>query len=79
MAVRFQIVGPLTQVEVIARGTSVRDRARLKKAYGPGRWRKQKGVATIRLENGATVVAEIHWYEAHGLGRHELKIKQFLS
>jgi len=79
MAVRFQIVGTLTQVEVIARGTSVRDRARLKKAYKPGRWRKLKGVATIRLENGVMLGAEVHWYEAHGLGRHEFKIKQLLS
>jgi hypothetical protein len=62
----------------IARGAGVRDRGRLRKAYGIGRWRKMKGVATIRLEDGATLLAELHWYEAHGIGRREFKIKRFL-
>jgi hypothetical protein len=78
MAVRFEILGSATEVETIARGNGVRDRGRLRKAYGSGRWRKMKGVATIRLENGTTLRAELHWYEAHGIGRHEFKIKQIL-
>jgi hypothetical protein len=78
MAVRFEILGALARVEAIARGAGVRDRGLLRKAYGIGRWRKMKGVATIRLEDGATLRAELHWYEAHALGRHEFKIKRFL-
>ena len=78
MAVRFQIVGTLGQIEPIARGAGVRARGRLHKAYGTGRWRKMKGVATILLEDGAMLRAELHWYEAHGIGRQEFKIKRFL-
>jgi hypothetical protein len=79
VVLRFKILGALTEVEAIARGAGVRDRARLRKAYGAGRWRKMKGNATIRLESGTTLRAELHWYEAHGIGRHEFKIKRFLE
>jgi hypothetical protein len=60
-------------------GKSIRDLPRLRKAYGTGRWRKLKGVARVRLLDGTECWAEIHWYEAHGLGRKELKIKRYLE
>lgn len=71
----FEIVSEITEVEVIATGTGIRDRARLRKRYGKGRWRKLKGVATMHLIDGAIRLAEIHWYEAHGIGKHEFKLK----
>ena len=71
----FEIIGEITQVETIARGSSVRDRVRLRRHYGPGRWRKLKGIARVRLLDGALRLAEIHSYEAHGIDRRELKIK----
>jgi hypothetical protein len=76
--VDFEIVGQLRDVETIAIGRSIRELARLRKFYGRGRWRKMKGVATIRLPNGRVREAEIHWYEAHGIGRKEFKIKRLL-
>ena len=76
--VHFQIVGRLRHVTTIARGRAIRELRRLRRAYGRGAWRKVKGVATIRLADGATRTAELHWYEAHGLGRKEFKIKRFL-
>ena len=71
----FEIVGEITDVEIIAAGTGVRDRARLRKQYGGGRWRKLKGVARVRLRSGRIRLAEIHWYEAHGVGKREFKLK----
>ena len=71
----FEIVSEITEVEVIATGTGIRDRGRLRKKYGKGRWRKLKGVATVRLIDGAIRLAEIHWYEAHGIGKREFKLK----
>lgn len=75
----FEIIGDITNIEIIAVSSSIRDLARLRKQYGRGRWRKLKGVATVRLANGATRQAEIHWYEAHGIGRKKLKIKRILE
>ncbi len=75
----FEIVGPFSDVEVIAQGTSIRELSRLRRAYGAGRWRKLKATASIQLADGAIVTAEVHWYEAHGIGRRELKIKRFLD
>ncbi len=71
----FEIVGEISGTETIAVGTGVRDRARLRKRYGSGRWRKLKGVATVRLVDGAVRLAEVHWYEAHGIGKREFKLK----
>ena len=71
----FEILGEITQIEPIARGTGVRDRARLRKQYGPGRWRKLKGIARVRLLDNSIGLAEIHWYEAHGIGKKEFKLK----
>ena len=75
----FAIVGPLRGIETIASGRAIRELRRLRKAYGGGRWRKLKGVATIRLPNGSTREAELHWYEAHGIGKREFKIKKLLT
>ncbi len=71
----FEILGEITQIEPIARGTGVRDRARLQRQYGSGRWRKLKGVARVRLLDNSIRLAEIHWYEAHGIGKKEFKLK----
>lgn len=76
---RLEILGPITGVETIATGTSVRIRAALRKAHGGGRWRKLKGIATIRLANGQVRRVELHWYEAHGLGRRDMKIKRYVD
>lgn len=76
---KFELVGRITQVEIIAAGSRIRVRRYLRKAYGPGRWRKLKGIATVRLPNGALRMVEIHWYEAHGIGRRDLKIKRYLE
>jgi hypothetical protein len=76
---KIEIAGPVTAVEVIATGKSLRDRKRLVKFYGRGRWRKLKGLADILLPNGRIGKAEIHWYEAHGIGRKEIKIKRLLD
>jgi len=76
---KIEIAGPVTAVEVIATGRSLRDRKRLVKFYGRGRWRKLKGLADIRLADGRIAKAEIHWYEAHGIGRKEIKIKRLLD
>lgn len=73
----FEIVGELTDIEVIAVGTGIRDLAWLRKKYGLGRWRKLKGNAQVRLINGALRRAEVHWYEASGVGRRLFKIKRF--
>jgi len=71
----FEIVGEMTQIATIASGSGVRNRARLRKQYGQGRWRKLKGVAHVRLVDGTIRLAEIHWYEAHGIGKREFKLK----
>jgi hypothetical protein len=75
----FEIISAITDVEVIAMGNSIRDLARLRKLYGDGRWRKMKGIATIQLSNGRLRKAELHWYEAHGVGRKEYKRKRYLE
>ena len=71
----FEIIGDITNAETIATGRSIHELARLRKRYGKGRWRKRKGVATVRLDDGAIHTAEVHWYEAHGIGKKEFKIK----
>ena len=71
----FEIIGKISDIETIATGRSIRDLARLRKRFGRGRWRKMEGLATVRLEDGTIHTAEVHWYEAHGIGRREFKIK----
>jgi len=73
--VDFEIVGPIRAIETIAVGRAIRELRRLRRQYGAGRWRKRKGVASVRLRDGTVHEAEIHWYEAHGIGRCEMKIK----
>ncbi len=75
----FEIVGAATEVETIASGRGIKTLARLRKRYGGRRWRKLKGVATVRLASGRIRRAEVHWYEAHGVGRKGWKIKRFLD
>ncbi len=75
----FEVIGQITEIETIARGLSVRERARLRKQFGGSRWRKLKGLASVRLANGRIQTVELHWYEAHGIGRKKLKIKRYLD
>lgn len=75
----FEIISPITNIEVIASGSGIRDIQRLRRMYGTGRWRKLKGVATIKLWNGKIRLAELHWYEAHGIGKREMKRKNYLD
>lgn len=75
----FQIISETTDVETIAVGSRIRDLARLRKLYGKGRWRKLKGTAQIRLRSGRIRLAELHWYQAHGIGRKEMKRKRYLD
>jgi len=75
----FEIIGDITDIETIAIGGSIRDVKRLRKQYGKGRWRKLKGVAKIRLRSGRIRLAELHWYEAHSIGRKEIKRKIYLD
>jgi hypothetical protein len=77
--VYFEIVGEIEEIETIAVGGRIRDIMRLRRKFGPGRWRKLKGVARVRLANSITRRAEVHWYEAHGIGRKKMKIKRFLD
>lgn len=75
----FAILDDISDVETIARGAGIREIARLRKLYGHASWRKRKGRATIRLSDGTIRTAEIHWYEASGLGKREFKIKRYLD
>jgi hypothetical protein len=75
----FEIIGEIESIETIATGGRIRDIMRLRKQYGSAKWRKLKGVAKIRLQSGSICSAEIHWYEAHGIGRKKLKIKRLLD
>lgn len=76
---KFQVIGEIGAIETIAAGPSVRVRSALRKLYGKGRWRKLKGIATVRLANGNLRRVELHWYEAHGIGRRDLKIKTYVD
>jgi len=75
----FEVVGEISDVETFAAGTAIRELPRLRRVYGAGRWRKRKGIAVVRLPDGSVSRAEVHWYEAHGIGRKEMKIKRFLD
>ena len=75
----FRISGDIAETETIAVGRSIRELSRLRKFYGPGRWRKRKGLAFVELSNGRIRQAELHWYEASGIGKKEFKIKRFLD
>ena len=75
----FEIIGEIQEIEIIAIGPSIRDLARLRRKYGRGRWRKLKGIAYVRLQSGAVRLAELHWYEAHGIGKKDIKRKRYLD
>ena len=75
----FQILGEITHAETFATGSAIREIARLRKLYGKGRWRKRKGIARVRLKDQSIHVAEVHWYEATGIGKREFKIKRFIE
>jgi hypothetical protein len=75
----FAIVGQIRNAHTFAVGPSIRDLPRLRRMYGQGRWRKRKGVATVRLDDGFVAEAELHWYEATGVGKKELRIKRLLG
>jgi hypothetical protein len=75
----FEIIGEIQNIETIAIGRSIRELKRLEKIYGKGRWRKLKGTAKIKLSEEEIYIAEIHWYEAHGIGKKEFKIKRILK
>ncbi len=75
----FEILGAVSAIETFAIGTSIRELARLRRTYGAGRWRKRKGVARVRLADGTICRAELHWYEASGVGRREYKVKAYLD
>jgi len=74
----FRILGDISNAETIATGSGIREIARLRKRYGRGRWRKRKGIAEVQLPSGEILRAEVHWYEATGIGRREFKIKNLL-
>ena len=75
----FEILGDIEHIETIAIGGQIRDVMRLQRQFGVGRWRKLKGIAVVRLSNGNIREAEVHWYEAHGIGRKKMKVKRLLG
>lgn len=75
----FTVIGEIEDVETFAAGRGIRELRRLRRKYGPGRWRKRKGIATVRLSDGFVARAELHWYEATGIGRRELKIRRYIE
>lgn len=75
----FEIVGKITEIETIAVGHAIRILVLLQKRYGKGRWRKLKGIASVRLNDGTIRLAEIHWFEAHGIGKRKMRIKRYLD
>lgn len=75
----FKILGRISNVETIAAGRAIRELGRLRRIYGLTRWRKRKGVARVELRNGSVRLAELHWYEGHGIGPREYKIKRYLD
>jgi hypothetical protein len=78
MKTAFEILGEIRNVETIAAGGGVYIRRYLERTDGRGRWRKMKGIATVRLADGTMCEAEIHWFEAHGIGRQDFKIKRVI-
>ena len=78
-SMHFEILGSIERIETMAVGGRIREIMRLYRQFGPGRWRKLKGIATVRLYDGAIRKAEVHWYEAHGIGKRKMKIKRLLD
>jgi len=74
----FKIIGRIREIEIIATGQGIDNLKRLNKTYGKANWRKLKGICQVQLEDGAVLDAEVHWYEGHGIGKKEIKIKKYL-
>lgn len=74
----FELLSAIANIEVIARGKGVRIRSHLWRIYGHGKWRKLKGTATVRMADGTVCIAELHWYEAHGIGKRDMRVKRAL-
>jgi hypothetical protein len=79
MSEDFEVIGSIDEIQLIAWGKQIREITRLRKAFGAGRWRKLKGIALVRFPDGTIHRVELHWYEAHGIGRKKLKIKEYLD
>jgi hypothetical protein len=77
--VNFEIISEIEEIETIAINKRIRILVQLQKLYGKGRWRKLKGLAVIRLPNGRIRKVELHWYEAHGIGRKDINIKRYMD
>ena len=75
----FQVIGEIQGIETVASGGGIRDLPYLEERFGRGKWRKLKGFATVRLEDGTIAEAELHWYEAHGIGKRWMKIKRYID
>jgi hypothetical protein len=75
----FEIIGKITDIETIAAGNSIRILPVLRRRFGKGRWRKLKGIAPVRLRDGTIRLAEVHWFEAHGIGKKFMRIKRYLD
>jgi hypothetical protein len=75
----FEIIGPITGIQTIAVNRSIRELQNLRELFGSGRWRKVKGFAAVKFPNGLMFRAELHWYEAHGIGRRKMKVKNLLE
>jgi len=76
---KFQLIGRIEDIEIIAVGGQIHDLRKLRKKHGRGRWRKLKGIGRVRLPDGSECYAELHWYEAHGIGKQEMKVKELLD
>ena len=75
----FEIISEISEIEPIAVGSQIRDLKRLRKQFGRGRWRKLKGIADVKFESGRIRRVELHWYQAHGIGKKKIKIKRYLD
>jgi hypothetical protein len=75
----FEVIGKITEIETIAVGGNIRLLPVLRKRFGRGRWRKLKGIAQVRLRDGTIRLAEIHWFEAHGIGKRLMRVKRYLD
>ena len=79
VGIGFELLGELTDIEIIAANLSIRERQRLREQFGGRRWRKLKGIGRVRFPNHEVRLAELHWYEAHGVGRQKMKVKRVLD
>lgn len=75
----FEVIGKITDIETIAVGSSIRMLPVLRRRFGKARWRKLKGTAQVRLLDGTIRLAEVHWFEAHGVGKRLMRIKRYLD